>query len=167
MNPTALSKQTPRLKKVASVLTTRGDRPRAALVGISLPGVLTGATFSDACAGPLARVGLDSFPAPPAVGATSFRGERFLTDLSAGHYAGRDPLCNSTPRRVRLFVKASRMNVALGLFAWSNVLQDAPGACAKASEQVSESPSVRFQTSDNGGFLCDTIGSQIGTRRST
>jgi hypothetical protein len=48
--------------------------------------------------------------------APPIRGGRFSTDLSAGHYAGRDPLCNSTPQRVRSFVKASRMNLALGLF---------------------------------------------------
>jgi hypothetical protein len=45
-----------------------------------------------------------------------YRGERFLADPATGHFASRDTLCNSTPQRVRLFVKASRMNVALGFF---------------------------------------------------
>lgn len=49
---------------------------------VSVPGAPQRATFSDACATPLVRAGLDSFPAPLAVGATSFRagGSRWRTE---------------------------------------------------------------------------------------
>lgn len=108
MTPTALSRQTPRLKKVAPLSRARGlhqpiegfsnfsqlggygvqahefpfqtteHGPALARRSqwVSVPGAPLRATFSDACAGPLARVGLDSFPAPPAVGATLYRGAR-------------------------------------------------------------------------------------------
>lgn len=41
-----------------------------------------------------------------------------------------------------------------------------PRQLSEASESHSVTPFVRFQTSGNGGFLCDTISSEIETGRS-
>lgn len=92
------------------------------------------------------RVGLGSKPLPrsPAAGATLYRGARMaladrrsldvaLSSLTAFASVPTESDDNSTPRRVRSFVKASRMNVALGLF---DCLESAPRRHAEANHAV-------------------------------
>jgi hypothetical protein len=97
--------------------TTRMDPHLRGLGGALVPGV-SPRHLIQMRSWPPANAALGSHPVHwfPATEGTLIRDGRFPVGLPTGRVVSRDTLCNSTPQRVRSFVKAYRMNAALGLF---------------------------------------------------
>lgn len=85
--------------------------------GVSVPGAPMRATFSDACAGPLARAALgSSVPWFPATEGTPIRDGRFPLAAWQSHYAACDRPHTLSARRLSNRTKASCGRLAAGPF---------------------------------------------------
>lgn len=136
----------------------------------------SGANYSNAFATPVSERRLVHVSASPGRvvldEAPPFRGERFLTDRATGRSASRvdcDHLSDTSDLRARCLsrrMKASYGRLVTGLFFIPQALQGRVGDLSECPKQVSESPFVLFQTSNNGEFLCALTQSNRGLRRS-